>query len=104
MEREESDGQVFNVGTGRPLAIRAVAEILAQAYGKSIRPDVTRKFRKGDVRHCYADNSRIRRVLGFTPGISFEQGIQSLIGWSQTAEAVDRFEKAKAELEAKGLA
>jgi dTDP-L-rhamnose 4-epimerase len=104
MERDEADGQVFNVGTGRPLAIRTVAEILARAYGKSIRPDVTKKFRKGDVRHCYADNSRIRRLLGFTPGISFEQGIQSLIDWSQTVEAVDGFEKAKAELEAKGLA
>ncbi len=104
MERSEADGEIFNVGTGRALTIRGVAEILADAYGKPIRPDVTHKFRKGDVRHCYADNTKIRRLLGFAPKIAFEQGIQALINWSQTVEAVDSFEKARAELEAKGLA
>jgi len=104
MEQDEADGQIFNVGTGRPLTIRGVAEILAGAYGKPIRPDVTKKFRKGDVRHCYADNSKIQKFLGFSPKIAFEEGIQALIRWSQTVEAVDSFEKAKAELEAKGLA
>ena len=104
MERSEADGQIFNVGTGRALTIRGVAEILAEAYGKSIRPDVTEKFRKGDVRHCYADNSKIRKLLGFSPRIDFEKGMEALISWSQTVEAVDYFEQAKAELEAKGLA
>jgi dTDP-L-rhamnose 4-epimerase len=104
MERSEADGQIFNVGTGRALTIRGVAEILAEAYGKSIRPDVTEKFRKGDVRHCYADNSKIQNLLGFSPKIAFEKGMEALINWSQTVEAVDHFEEAKAELEAKGLA
>ena len=104
MERDEADGQALNVGTGRPLTIRGVAEILAEAYGKSIPPEITEKFRKGDVRHCFADNSKLRNLLGFSPKIGFEQGIRALIAWSQTVEAVDHFEKAKAELEAKGLA
>ncbi len=104
MERSAADGRIFNVGTGRALTIRGVAEILADAYGKSIQPDVTEKFRKGDVRHCYADNSKIRNLLGFSPKIDFEKGMEALIRWSQTVEAVDHFEQAKAELEAKGLA
>ena len=104
MERSEADGQILNVGTGRALTIRGAAEILAKAYGKPIRPDVTKKFRKGDVRHCYADNTKLKNLLGFSPKFAFEQGIQELIAWSHTAEAVDHFEEAKAELEAKGLA
>jgi dTDP-L-rhamnose 4-epimerase len=104
MERSEADDQAVNVGTGKPLTIRGVAEILAEAYGKSIPPDITEKFRKGDVRHCYADNTKLRSLLGFVPKIAFEQGIRELIAWSQTVEAVDHFEEAKAELEAKGLA
>jgi len=104
IERSEADGHALNVGTGRPLTIRGVAEILARAYGKPIRPDITEKFRKGDVRHCYADNSKLRSLLGFSPKIAFEQGIEALIAWSQTVDAVDHFEEAKAELEAKGLA
>ena len=62
------------------------------------------KFRKGDVRHCFADNSKLRNLLGFSPKIPFEEGIRVLIEWSQAVEAVDHFEKARAELEAKGLA
>lgn len=104
MERSEADGQAVNVGTGRPLTIRGVAEILAEAYRKSIRPDITEKFRKGDVRHCFADNSKLRNLLGFSPKIPFEEGIRVLIEWSQAVEAVDHFEKARGELEAKGLA
>jgi dTDP-L-rhamnose 4-epimerase len=104
MERSDADGQVVNVGTGRPMTIRRVAEILAEACGKSIRPDITERFRKGDVRHCYADNSKLSDLLGFAPIVAFEEGIQELITWSQTAEAIDHFERAKAELEAKGLA
>lgn len=104
MERSEADGQAVNVGTGRALTIRGVAEILAEAYGKPIRPDITEKFRKGDVRHCFADNCKLRNLLGFSPKIAFEEGIRALIAWSETVEAVDHFEKAKAELEAKGLA
>jgi dTDP-L-rhamnose 4-epimerase len=104
MDRSEADGEIFNVGTGRPLTIRGVAEILAEAYGKPIRPDVTEKFRKGDVRHCYADSTKIQDLLGFSPKITFEQGMEALIRWSQTVEAIDHFEEAKAELEAKGLA
>ncbi len=104
MEEDRADGEIFNVGTGRALTIRGVAEILARAYEKPIEPEITERYRKGDVRHCYADNTKMKRLLGFAPEIAFEEGIRELIEWSRTVEAVDSFEKAKRELEAKGLA
>lgn len=103
MEKPEANGQALNVGTGRPTTIRAVAEALAEALGKRIGPEITRQFRKGDVRHCFADLSRITSVLGFTPAVPFQEGLRELVSWSLTVDAKDRFEQARAELKARGL-
>jgi dTDP-L-rhamnose 4-epimerase len=103
MENASAHGQVFNVGTGNPVAIKEIAEILAYLYGKDISPEITHTFRKGDVRHCYADITKIRRLLGFQPEVTFEKGLQELIQWSREAPAEDRFEKALRELKEKKL-
>lgn len=103
MENPKADYKVFNVGTGIPLTIRSIAETLARLYGKNIKPDITNKFRKGDVRHCYADITRIKSTLGWEAKVSFEEGMRGLIEWSRTAESIDRFEEAVSELRGKGL-
>lgn len=102
-DNDRVNGMSLNVGTGNPIGIADVARVIARVCGKEIEPDVQNKFRKGDVRHCYADNSRIRELLGWTPQVSFEEGIRELVGWSEGVEAEDRFEQATAELRAKGL-
>jgi len=105
IEKDEANYQVFNVGTGKPISILGVAQTLIKLLGKEgkIQPDVTYKFRKGDVRHCYADITKIKKALGFTPQISFEEGMKKLIEWSKKAKAEDRFEKAAIELKEKNL-
>ncbi|MCM8777006.1 MAG: GDP-mannose 4,6-dehydratase [Candidatus Omnitrophica bacterium] len=105
IEKEEANHQVFNVGTGNPVSILKVAETLIELLGKKgkVHPDVTYKFRKGDVRHCYADITRIKKILGFKPEISFEEGMKKLINWAKRAKAVDKFEKASQELKKKKL-
>lgn len=104
MEKPEANYEIFNIGSGAPLAIRGVAETLAKLYGKSIEPKIMMKFRKGDVRHCFAEISKAGRLLGWKPKLSFEQGMQELIDWSRNQEAVDRFEQASQELRRRGIA
>ncbi|MCM8829950.1 MAG: GDP-mannose 4,6-dehydratase [Candidatus Omnitrophica bacterium] len=105
IEREEANYQVFNVGTGNPVSILKVAETLIRHLGKEgkIHPDITYKFRKGDVRHCYADITRIKKMLGFKPETNFEEGMKKLINWAKRAKAVDKFEEASKELKKKKL-
>ena len=81
MERTEADNQVLNVGTGRPISVLQVAEILARELGWQGGVEVTEKFRAGDIRHCYADISRIQELLGYEPKVSFEQGVGELVSW-----------------------
>jgi len=104
LEKPEADYQIFNVGSGVPLTVKEVAEIIAHASGKpEIAPEVTRTFRKGDVRHCYADTAKIKARLGFEPQVSFEDGMAELVEWSRSEDSVDRTDDALAELRAKGL-
>jgi dTDP-L-rhamnose 4-epimerase len=97
------DYQSLNVGCGRPIGIAEVGCMLARLCAKSIEPDIQGKFRKGDVRHCFADTAKIQRLLGWSPKVSFEEGLCELVEWSNQVIAEDRFEAATAELKAKGL-
>lgn len=103
LENEKSFGKIFNVGTGNPISIKKIAEIFATLLHKKIKPEIIEKFRSGDVRHCSADISLIKRILGWNPKWSFEQGIQDLIKWGQKTEAKDLFDQANKELKSKGL-
>jgi len=103
MEQQAANDKVFNVGRDQPLTIKSIAETLATLYGKDIKPEIANKFRKGDVRHCYADISKIKSKLGFEPKVSFEEGMKELIDWSKDQEADDKFEQASLELKERGL-
>jgi len=103
MELDEANYEVFNVGSGQPRAIKEIGEILAKLYGKEITPQATKEFRKGDIRHCFADISKLKDKLGYEPRILFEEGMKELIEWSRRIEAEDKFEQATKELKARGL-
>ncbi len=88
MDRPEADNQVLNVGTGRPISVLRVAEILARELGWNGGVEVTEKFRAGDIRHCYADIARIQGLLSYEPKVSFEQGVGELVGWVADQQGV----------------
>lgn len=102
LENNKADYQVFNVGSGKPVTILKVAEILIRLYKSSIKPKITRKVRKLDVRHCYADTAKISS-LGWKPKVSFRDGLKEVIEWSRDEKAVDKLDFAMRELEKRGL-
>jgi dTDP-L-rhamnose 4-epimerase len=104
LDRLDSAGEVFNVGSGRSYTIREVAERLAGVTGKEyLTPEVTGKYRVGDIRHCFSDISRARSVLGYEPKVDLEDGLVELAAWLEGQVATDRVEEASAELAARGL-
>ncbi|HZX44990.1 MAG TPA: NAD-dependent epimerase/dehydratase family protein [Candidatus Nanoarchaeia archaeon] len=103
MKHQSADYEVFNVGTGNKISILEVAETISRLYKKSIMPKLAYKFRKGDVRHCFADISKIRDKIGFDPKVSFSAGMGELIDWAGSVDAVDRVDDATDELQKKGL-
>jgi dTDP-L-rhamnose 4-epimerase len=103
LESDAAAGLVFNVGSGEHYTIRELGERIAQVMGKDIEPEITGKYRVGDVRHCFADISRAQQILGYKPRVTLEQGLGELVDWLDGQEAVDRVDAARAELSARGL-
>ena len=103
MERPQSDGEVINIGCGKPITIRRVAELLAHALGRDVQPVISQKFRAGDIRHCYADISKARRLLGYEPEVTHEEGFRELAAWLAEQEAEDKAETMLKELSTYGL-
>jgi dTDP-L-rhamnose 4-epimerase len=68
-----------------------------------IEPEITGTYRVGDIRHCFADISLARTVLGYEPQITLEAGLMELAGWLSGQAALDRVDEAHAELAARGL-
>ncbi|MBX3298110.1 MAG: NAD-dependent epimerase/dehydratase family protein [Acidobacteria bacterium] len=103
LETDRGDYEAMNVGTGRPTTVKQIAELLAKGLGKDIAPEIVGKYREGDIRHCVADISKIRDLLGYEPQVTLEDGLAELLDWLATQEAEDRVEAATAELSSKGL-
>ncbi|WP_018480102.1 NAD-dependent epimerase/dehydratase family protein [Pontibacter roseus] len=104
LENDEANGQVFNVGSGNNYTIQEIAERLATVMDKKhLAPQITGKYRVGDIRHCYADISRAQQVLGFYPQVEFNSGLEELADWLEGQIAYDRVNEASAELAARGL-
>jgi len=104
MDAPASNGQVINIGSGSPVSIRRVAELLADALGTAgLPPIVTGRYRAGDIRHCYADISRARTLLGYEPQVSHQEGFAELADWLQSQEAEDKADTMLQQLAAHGL-
>jgi len=104
LEKPAAAGQAFNIGSGVPLTVREVAERTVRAIGHpGLEPEITGKYRAGDIRHCFGDISLARRVLGYCPEVSLEEGLEDLAGWLDGQAAVDRGVEARQELAARGL-
>lgn len=102
---EAAAGKAFNVGSGRGVSVREVADTLARVLGSDVQAQVTGKYRVGDIRHCFGDISLAREVLGYEPRVTFEQGMEELVAWLREQDRPrDGVEAHAAELAARGLA
>ncbi len=103
METSGGDYQAFNIGTGRATSIKQISELLAAGLGKDIAPVIVGKYREGDIRHCVADISKAKEMLGYTPSVTLEDGLAELLKWLGEQDAEDKVEAATAELTSRAL-
>lgn len=104
LERPQASGRAINIGSGQAVTVAAIAEQMANAMGMDdLSPQITGNFRAGDIRHCFADISLARELLGYRPQVSLAEGMQELVGWMRDQTAVDRVDTAVAELARRGL-
>ncbi|MBV5277927.1 MAG: SDR family NAD(P)-dependent oxidoreductase [Campylobacteraceae bacterium] len=104
IEKDEANGEVFNVGLGQAIDVLTVAKTLINAYKSDSKITVTGNYRLGDIRHNYADLTKIAQKLGFKPKVSFEEGIKRFTSWVENQDIMeDNYEKSIVEMKEKGL-
>jgi UDP-glucose 4-epimerase len=75
-------GRVYNIGGGARVSLREVFDLLARVSGRQVTID-QQGPQKGDMRDTYADTSRARADLGFTPSVTLEEGLRQMWQWME---------------------
>lgn len=104
METPVAAGEVFNVGSGNAYTVWEIAERMATTLHKPhLTPQLVGKYRVGDIRHCFADITKARQILGYSPSITLDDGMAEYATWLQDQIAVDHVASANQELLMRGL-
>ena len=104
LEKEEANGEVFNVGTGEATDVITVANELIKNYDSNTQIKISGNYRLGDIRHNFADSKKIKSILGFSPKYNFEKGIEQFCKWVTTQEIhASKYEESISEMKEKGL-
>lgn len=104
IENDEANGEVFNVGTGVAIDVMTVAKTLIDSYGIDVPVTITGNFRLGDIRHNFADLTKIKSRLGFEPKFDFAQGIKQFTDWVLQQDIQEnKLNASLEEMKAKGL-
>lgn len=104
IESEKANYKIYNVGSGIATDVNTVAATLKNKYKSDINIKVSGKYRLGDIRHNYADLTKIKTDLGFVPDYDFEAGITKFVNWVNSQEIQEsKYEKSMEEMKEKGL-
>jgi dTDP-L-rhamnose 4-epimerase len=104
LRSDQPVNSVINVGSGVGTSVRTVAEELSRALGREPQVKVTGEYRVGDIRHNFADITKLRTLLGIEPQVTLRTGLKRLAKWILTEPLPeDRLDAANAELRSRGL-
>ena len=80
-------GEVINVATGGRISLNQLFRTIRDLVGASVEP-VHAAPRRGDVRDSRADIEKAKRLLGYTPTVTFDEGLGKTIEWYRSAQAM----------------
>jgi len=80
IEIEDATGEIINIGSSNPVRLLDVIKVLANMVG--VEPNIVfRAKQKGEVEVTYADISKARSILKWSPKIPLEEGLRAQIKW-----------------------
>ena len=79
-EAPNAAGEVINVATAGRISLNQLFETIRALTGATVTPDYGPE-RAGDVRDSQADISKARDLLGYSPTVSFEEGLARTVAW-----------------------
>jgi dTDP-L-rhamnose 4-epimerase len=102
-QSDKLDGLPVNVGSGRGVPIREIAEQISEALNIRIPPEAKGEFRPGEMRHLTSDTARVR-AAGYEPQVDLATGISRYLDWIRRQSNVrDYFSEAETIMRSKGI-
>ena len=80
MTKDEANYETFNVSSGKSITVFELAKIVQNLMNSDKDPIISNKFRVGDIRHCFANIDKIKK-LGYEPKHRLEEGLVDVIEW-----------------------
>jgi dTDP-L-rhamnose 4-epimerase len=102
-ETDALDGLPVNVGSGRAVSVREMAERISDALNIHIAPEINGEFRPGEMRHLTSGIDRVR-AAGYAPQVELTEGLERYLDWiRQQSDVRDYFNEAATILRDKGI-
>ena len=80
--RKEFDHEIINLGNNNPVALNYFIELIEKATGKQANKNMM-EMQPGDISVTCADISKAKRLMGWEPKTSIEEGIKRFVEWFQ---------------------
>jgi nucleoside-diphosphate-sugar epimerase len=81
----DASGEVINVATGGRISLNELFSALKDLTGASVEP-IYAEGRAGDVRDSQADIGKARRLLGYEPHVTLQQGLEKTVAWFRSTQ------------------
>ncbi len=85
-EAPDASGHVINVATGSRISLNALLRTMNEIVGTSLQP-IYQETRAGDVHDSQADITSAKKLLGYTPIVSLEEGLKKTLEWFRSVRA-----------------
>jgi UDP-glucose 4-epimerase len=85
-EAQGASGEIINVATGGRISLNELFSVMKKIVGATVDP-IYAELRQGDVRDSQADIRKAKRILGYEPTVSFEEGLKRTIEWYRTTQS-----------------
>lgn len=80
-EVKKASGQIFNIGTGREIKIRYVAQLINKITANTAGIKFIKRRKWDNILKRVADIGKSKRLLGYSPSVSFEEGLRRTFEW-----------------------
>jgi len=75
-----ASGHVINVATGTSISLNRLFQVVRELTGSRVDVQYAAP-RSGDVKDSLADITKARKLLGYSPSVSFEEGLKNTVEW-----------------------
>jgi len=75
-------GEAFNAGSGRPWSVREVVELVCEAAGTQLEPDIRGTATPaGEIDRQFVDGTKLRELTGWAPTVDMREGLARTVDW-----------------------